>query len=126
MGQYLSNTAGLARAKPQSGNVYAVLGDLGAFARAYLTGVTRFPSKRTFERRNGSYRLRQHGTVLSFPEKFCAKRKIFREKDVTFRPAGGETQPLVGPPRNSCYLNGIAPWPTRFRQSLRATCLWKE
>ncbi|MFP4439830.1 MAG: hypothetical protein ACLFVO_21555 [Chloroflexaceae bacterium] len=39
---------------------------------------------------NGSIRLRQHGTVLSFSQKFCTKCKIFVKKNSFFRPAGGD------------------------------------
>jgi hypothetical protein len=39
---------------------------------------------------NGVFRLRQHGTVLSFSQKCGSVSHIFGKKDVQFRPAGGD------------------------------------
>jgi|GEM_PF-5640269 len=70
----------------------------------------------TFEHSNGRIRLRQHGTCFIFPQKnllweqiFCGKDGLFpiffgnmwlgephvSEKDIFFRPAGGEKNSLT-------------------------------
>jgi hypothetical protein len=37
------------------------------------------------------FALRQHGTFLSFSQKFGSQSQIFVKKNVPFRPAGGES-----------------------------------
>jgi hypothetical protein len=44
------------------------------------------------ERQN---RLRQHGTLFSFSQKFCTSCKIFVKKKRIFHPAGGESDRLT-------------------------------
>ncbi len=63
---------------------------------------------------NGVFRLREHGTFLSFSETCGSERHMFRKKNVMFHPAGGESgrlsrqTPGFGTDRvTPCYLQEL-------------------
>jgi hypothetical protein len=56
-----------------------------------FTRVTRWAYKSDMCSHNGSLRLRQHGTFLSFSRTCGSVSHMFVKKDARFRPAGGES-----------------------------------
>ncbi len=59
-------------------------------AFAHVTRLTWLTCKPGVSPDGSRIRLRQHGTFLSFSQKFGAQSQIFVKKDVQFRPAGGD------------------------------------